>query len=174
MRAGLGPRGVQRERVKSLEGGLKRMKSGWLLGSRGGAAVAVLLGGCAFSGPPVYGPGDVDQPAEVVGCPSTETTAGPRVVVPVAIVVDGEGRVVSARHTRNWTPPSAADDGFERRVAPDVVSDYAEQLARACSYRPALLNGIGVRSRLVHEFTFAYQPSYADLAPGMGGGGGGR
>ena len=130
------------------------------------ALVALLAGACGGSRAPVYDLRDVDQQPELLGCPADELGVGPRVVVRLALVVDEDGRVVSSRRTLSRTRPG--DDPTNQGVSPNrALVDRAREIARGCTYSPAILNGMPVRTRLVRDFTFAYTPDYH--AEPMGG-----
>ena len=120
---------------------------------------------CASGRSPVYSASAVDQPAELVGCSTEELGVGPSVVVRLSMVVDEEGKVVSARKSHRR---GQADEPRGIAARQGLVQ-AAQEIARSCVYRPAMLNGVPVRSRVTRTFTFPYTPGYH--TPPMGGGG---
>ena len=123
------------------------------------AVAGLLAGACGANRAPVYSAGDVDQPPELLGCPAEELGVGPRVVVPLIMVIGPDGRVESTRRASFRSPTDRTSSDPALRPNRQLV-DRARDTARGCAYTPALRGGMPVRYRLVREFTFAYTPDY--------------
>lgn len=116
-------------------------------------AVGFGLAACGSSRSPVYGPGDVDRPPELLGCPSEELGVGPKVVVRLSLVVGTDGTVESARHR-----PTSRSEGMTGPSPDQATVQRAREIAMKCAYTPAVRDGMPVRYRLMREFSFAYSP----------------